>query len=328
MTAEPRMESGEAPRRLCSVVSRRNGDDPIGTATPYDAYLAIEIPPPWKEDIAASVNYPPGLWDALVRAWETGAVTRSTGILPDPDYSAEGHTRVLMLRRPDGSFARFEKTEYLLPDEKLIGFVEALADGESARFDAYLQPTGDVRDVLVCTHGANDACCGKFGYPVYNRLRWLARGGEDLRVWRTSHIGGHRFAATLMDLPDGRCWGHLAAETAERVLYRDVPAAELADKYRGWAGLRTDLEQVAERAVLVREGWDWTGYLKSSRLLNHDEGGGAEVRIEYESLDGAVSGAYEATVEPAESVMTLPKSGAGPLQEVEKYRVTRLEKVG
>lgn len=316
-----------APRRLCSEVSRENGDDPIGTATPYDTYLGIEIPSPWKEDIARSVNYPPGLWDALVRAWNSGAVTRNTGILPDPAYSVEGHTRVLMMRRPEGPFGRFEKTEYLLPDNELVGFVEALADGEGERFDPYLRSAQNVRDVLVCTHGANDACCGKFGYPVYDRLRGIAADSEELRVWRTSHIGGHRFAATLMDLPEGRCWGHLDADTAERVLYRDVPAAGLAAKYRGWAGLQTDLEQVAERAILVREGWGWTAQLKSSRLLGPDESGRAEVRIDYASPDGAFSGAYEAIVEPAGSVMTLPRSGSGPLQEAEKYRVARLEQV-
>ena len=314
-------------RRLCSEVSRRNGDDPIGTATPYDTYLAIEIPPPWKEDIARSASYPPGLWEALVRGWETGEITRSTGIMPDPEYSVEGYTRVLMLRRPDGPFAHFERSEYLLPTEKLVGLVEALADSESGRFDTYLQHTEGVRDVLVCTHGAKDACCGKFGYPIYERLRGIAEGNEKMRVWRTSHIGGHRFAATLIDLPEGRCWGHLEADSAERVLRRDVPAAELASKYRGWAGLQTDLEQVAERDVLAREGWDWTGYLKSSRLLSTGGEGPARVRIEYAAQDGVASGAYEAEVELAGSVMTLSKSGPDPLQEVPQYRVASLEKV-
>lgn len=312
--------------RLCSVVSRRNGDDPAGTATPFDSYLIVEVPGPWSEDIARSPNYPPGLWDALSRAWSSGAVTRSTGILPDPEYSVEGRTRVLMLRRPWEPFARFHRSEYLLPDGKLAGFVEALADAEEDRFESYLRPATSIRDVLVCTHGAMDACCGKFGYPVYERLRDIAENSDELRVWRTSHIGGHRFAATILDLPEGRGWGHLDAETAERALRRDVPAADLAEKYRGWASLRTDLEQVAERAILAREGWEWTGYLKSSSVSRAGDNGGGEVRIEYSSPDGAVSGVYEATVEPAESVMTLPKTGAGPLEEVQKYRVARLHR--
>lgn len=323
MTVE---SESDAPRRLCAEVSIAAGDDPIGSATPYDIYLAIEIPPPWKGDIARSVHYPSGLWEALVRAFEAGAVTRSTGIMPDSDYSVEGYTRILMLRRPEEPFSRFGKSEYLLPNDELVGFVEALTPGESGRFDAYLRPTSDVRDVLVCTHGANDACCGKFGYPVYERLRGVAGDGRDLRVWRTSHIGGHRFAATLMDLPEGRCWGHLDADSAERVLRRDAPPSDMSSKYRGWAGLGSQLEQVVERAILSREGWCWTGYLKRSRLLNFVEDEQTEVRIEYYGPDGVALGAYDASVETAGSVMTLLKSGTEPLQEATQYRVVRLEK--
>jgi hypothetical protein len=316
-----------AERRLCAEVSIAAGDDPVGSATPYDNYLAIEIPPPWKGDIGDSLHYPPGLWEALLGAFEAGAIDRSTGIMPDPAYSADGHTRVLMLRRPERPFARFDRSEYLLPDEELVAFVEALAAGESERFEAYLQPPEHVRDVLVCTHGVHDACCGKFGYPVYDRLRSIAGDTEGLRVWRSSHLGGHRFAATLMDLPEGRCWGHLDAESAERVLRRDAPASDLASKYRGWAGLGSQLEQVVERAILSREGWEWAGYPKSSRLLDAGEDERSEVRIEYYGSDGSVLGAYEASVEAAGSVMTLLKSGTEPLQEATQYRVVRLEKI-
>ena len=53
------------------------------------------------------------------------------------------------------------------------------------------------RDILVCTHGARDACCGKFGYGFYVEMRGLAAvRGDGVRVWRTSHLGGHRFAPT------------------------------------------------------------------------------------------------------------------------------------
>lgn len=52
----------------------------------------------------------------------------------------------------------------------------------------------------------------------------------------------------------------------------------------------------------------------------------AQIRIEYKSSDGAVSGAYEATVEQNGSVMTLGSSGTGPLQEITRYRVSRLER--
>ena len=97
--------------------------------------------------------------------------------------------------------------------------------------------------------------------------------------------------------------------------------------YRGWAGLRF-YEQVAEREILIREGWAWTGYRKEGRTLEVDEENErAEVRIEYAAPDGDISGAYEATVERSGSVMTLANSGTDPLIEAKQYRVGRLEKV-
>lgn len=58
-----------------------------------------------------------------------------------------------------------------------------------------------MRDILVCTHGSRDVCWGKFGYAIYKLLRARHAAPNGLRVWRTSHIGGHRFASTLLDFP-------------------------------------------------------------------------------------------------------------------------------
>ena len=146
-------------------------------------------------------------------------------------------------------------------------------------------------------------------------------------MWRTSHIGGHRFAPTLIDFPEGRYWGHLEPEALEKLVLRQGPISELGRSYRGWAGLSGKFEQIAEREIFAREGWDWTRYLKSGKTLkatqNEDY---AEVRIEYATSDGN-GGAYEATVETNGTVMTRYDSGPGPLQEVKQYHVSRLEKV-
>jgi hypothetical protein len=146
-------------------------------------------------------------------------------------------------------------------------------------------------------------------------------------VWRTSHTGGHRFAPTLIDFPEGRYWGHLEPEALEKLVLRKDPASELGRFYRGWAGLSGKFEQIAEREIFAREGWEWTRYLKSGRTLEADESEDrAEVRIEY-ATQGGNAGAYEATVETSGTVMTLLDSGPCPLQEVKQYRVSRLERV-
>lgn len=315
--------------RLCSVVSKAAGDDPAGNATPFDAYLGVEIATPWRGDVTESKHFPEGLRNAIEGVWQAGPIGKFTGLMPDPEYSRQGHTRVLFMKKPEGPFAAYEKLEYLLPVAEVIPFVKTLAKLEGlSSFERYREDTAHVRDILVCTHGSRDVCCGKFGYSIYNMLRFKHAAPGSLRIWRTSHIGGHRFAPTLMDLPEGRYWGHLELEAVENIVLRNGSFSDVGRFYRGWAGFGSSFEQIAEREILTREGWVWTGYLKEGRVLAVNDGEDrAEVRIEYRSPDGRISGAYEATVEQDGSVMTLGSSGTDPLQEVKRYRVSRLENV-
>jgi hypothetical protein len=314
--------------RLCSLVSRANGEDPIGSATPIENRLAVELPQPWERDAVGSRRLVEGLRPVVEGARDGGLLDAFSAILPDREYSRKDHTRLLFFRRPAGPFALYEKVDLLVPHGEVVAAAGALLEGLGIppRFGRYRQETGHVRDLLVCTHGSRDVCCGKYGYPVYDLLRRRRAEAERLRVWRTSHIGGHRFAPTMIDYPDGRYWGHLEPWAAEKVAARSGPVSDLGPFYRGWSGLRGPAEQVAEREIFALEGWAWTGYLKEGRVLASVDGR-TEVRIAYGSPDGAVSGAYEATVEAAGTVMTLESSGNAELTEVDRYRVVRLEKV-
>ena len=321
-------EETEAESRLCCVVSKANGEDPAGSATPFDRCLMVEVEAPWEGDVTDSRLFPEGLREVVAGARGRGLLDKFTAIMPDPEYSREGHTRFLHFRKPPGPFARYEKDDFLVPDADLVVAVEALFAGQEglARFERYRQETSRVREIMVCTHGSRDACCGKFGFPFYYTLRQEYAAPETLRVWRSSHVGGHRFAPTLMDLPEGRYWGRLEPEAVENFVLRGGSASDLARFYRGWAGLGTKFEQIAEREILAREGWAWTERPKTGRVLRKDDGR-VEVRIEYEAPDGSLPGAYEATVQPTGSVPTLESSGTAPLSEVELYGVTRLKRV-
>jgi hypothetical protein len=83
---------------------------------------------------------------------------------------------------------------------------------------------------LVCVHGRRDRCCARLGMPVYTALAELA--GD--RVWQTTHLGGHRFAATLLVLPAGVCYGRVEAEQASALLAAHARGELYAlDKLRG-----------------------------------------------------------------------------------------------
>jgi hypothetical protein len=64
---------------------------------------------------------------------------------------------------------------------------------------------------LVCTNGKRDRCCAKFGMVLYQALANVA----GTAVWQTTHLGGHRFAPTLVTFPAGISYG--------RVTPNDVP---------------------------------------------------------------------------------------------------------
>jgi hypothetical protein len=68
----------------------------------------------------------------------------------------------------------------------------------------------DGRRYLVCTNGARDPCCAIRGPAVAQALE-RARPGQ---VYECSHLGGHRFAANVLVLPDGLCFGRLDARSA------------------------------------------------------------------------------------------------------------------
>lgn len=309
--------------RLCSAVAKDAGDDPGGSATPFDAYLGVEIPLPWHWEVADSPGFPEVLRETLDGAREKGAIGKYVGLVPGPGLTRHGHARVLLMRRPgSGPFAAYERREYLLPTDALVSFAEALSGRDLSGFERYRVVGTDARDILVCTHGSRDACCGKFGYPVFDQLR-SRHAGPGLRVWRASHIGEHRFSPTLIDFPEGRYWGHLEPLAVEALARRDADVAGISRFCRGWAGMEGRFEQLAEREILAREGWAWTGYRRSGRTLRADEAGG-EVLIEYETPEGE-RGRYEATIEMSGTVMTLSDTGHDPLEEEPQYRVVRLE---
>ena len=111
------------------------------------------------------------------------------------------------------------------------------------------------RDLLVCTHGSRDRCCGSLGTKLERTLPSLADGDSQTRVWRTSHTGGHRFAPTALLLPEGSGWGYLDESVLDKILHRSGPVEDVLPHYRGCAGLSSPRIQALERTVLAEVGW-------------------------------------------------------------------------
>ncbi len=252
--------SQQAKIEFCSVVSAASGEDPVGSAWHSRRYIMLELPLPWKYDVLDSPNVPPGLKDLVHGLYARQIYPGLVGFAPDDVWSVPGLTRVIDYTLPAPPFSGFEQREYLIPTSQVTGVLgESLADGSTTALDAFAvqAPVGE-RDIFVCTHGAIDACCATYGYPMYKLLRHMADNpARPFRAWRCTHFGGHRFAATLLDMPQGRYWGHLTAQDLGPIMRRDGDVELLRKRYRGWAALPYGGAQVAEGEAFRRAGWDW-----------------------------------------------------------------------
>jgi hypothetical protein len=65
----------------------------------------------------------------------------------------------------------------------------------------------------VCTHGRHDVCCAERGRPVASALS----ASHPAETWEVSHIGGDRFSANMVVLPDGLYYGRMDPGSATEV---------------------------------------------------------------------------------------------------------------
>jgi len=351
--------------RFCSLVSKANGEDPIGSAPAADHWLVVEYAQPWLEEMFHKDPQIILFFKLLKRLfiWR-GLVMWPILVAPDKEYSRPGETRVMHYYRPQRQFAQFAKQEFIVPEDKLPRLITALLrhlmkqPNELSQFQRYRFDTSHIREILVCTHGNVDAACARFGYPIYKTLRNEYAEASQLRVWRCSHFGGHKFAPTLVDFPDGHYWGHLEPEMLDQLVYRHGDVILLRSFYRGWAGLNS-LEQVAERDIWIKEGWDWLSSRKHGKTIGKGltgikrylypllrwiplkqvqvlleqwtyDAAWATVQIHFTRSDQSTSGIYKARVEMSGQVMSAgwsPQPGESiELQSTPQYHVQRLER--
>ena len=318
----------------CSLFSQASGDDPIGQARTPAHQVFVEAHLPWEFDFLRSRSVPDGVAEALAQARGQDVDAAVLGAAPDAEYSRAGLRHLFVFSRPQGLFSQFEKHHYFAPEDRVGAVLQAVLAGpeQAAHFGAYRQHSEGVREIFVCTHGVRDACCGAFGYPVYQRLR-SEYAGKALRVWRTSHTGGHRFAPTLLDYPEGRYWAHLDEAALAALVHRAGQPGGMTRHFRGWAGLGR-LEQIVDREVFLREGWRWFDYAKRGATaaggveyaepawLNAVED--AQVRIDFRSPEGE-TGAYLADLVHDGYA---PFGGCGkPMRFERQFKTVKLERV-
>ncbi len=192
------------PAVRCAPESQARGEALVATASRVQRWLVVEQPGAWGTDALAQSGLDPDTAAALATE------ARAHGV------------RVLLARRPGQRTLGIHRTVFLAhsgAERRWIEQVDLDAADHKAllRLDlgslAFPDPPGLPTPAgpapasihLVCTNGRHDPCCADFGRPVVRAL--AAADAPD--VWECSHVGGDRFAANVVCLPEGVYYGRV-----------------------------------------------------------------------------------------------------------------------
>jgi hypothetical protein len=209
----------KAPQFRCSDDARARGDRAIGTAPPARNWFLVEQEGAWG----------PTSWHGL----QVGAEAKEEleELLEDAD------ARLMLIRRPgrpDEGLATGARRWCVIQSdprrEEPARVVWGRATDETGLLAAatlFADPAADIERIdppaagsaapailLICAHGRKDVCCAVRGRPVAARAAELWPDS----TWECTHTGGDRFAANLIVLPDGACYGSLDPEDVQPIV--------------------------------------------------------------------------------------------------------------
>jgi (2Fe-2S) ferredoxin len=195
-------------RAPCSDQSLTRNDPMYGTASAGSSWILLELSGGWGHsaflDSPAIID--PELGRAIVRRVEKAGM------------------RIAAIRR-HGRRPATPRWRWFIAQAGLG--TEAIYSGEVGDPRDYLDLSLHGTDgtlspdplVVVCAHGKHDRCCAVRGRGASAAI---AASYPEI-TWECSHLGGDRFAATMLVLPEGLCYGRVdSTDSAELVrLYLD-----------------------------------------------------------------------------------------------------------
>lgn len=275
------------PNFFCSESSRQAGEDIIGSGTNYQTYVLIECPPPWTSDAFDSPLIPESL-RSLIKEVKVSKHSLRFLLIASNQSRNSSFTKVLIYEQSKEEFSQgYNKQEFNV--EKIDQVATVVRNYFSGEDLDYQREISETRDILVCTHGSHDKCCAKYGNPFYTQALGMISdlNLSNVRVWKASHFGGHRFAPTAIDFPDGRYYGVLDQQSFHSILTRTGELKILNKVYRGW-GILPNQIQVLERELILHYGWDWFNYKVTAKMIENPlDAMRLQAQIKFEKPNGS-----------------------------------------
>ncbi|WP_204772988.1 sucrase ferredoxin [Leifsonia flava] len=225
---------GDGGWQPCSDRSRQRGDPLTGTGSRGMQWFLIEISGPWGSRAFLDPPFDTTLGRALIQRIEGAGM------------------RPLAIRRTG---RRREQTSWSWAS------VDSRPGHESVRWGSVDNPeelldvpldgsTGEASDrpiFAVCAHARHDQCCAVRGRQVVTTL--AAAFPEE--TWECSHLGGDRFAGTLVMLPHGLYYGNADDGDAVRIAEAYLDGRVVEEHYRGRSSLSHPVQAAQHYARLA-----------------------------------------------------------------------------
>jgi hypothetical protein len=293
------------PNFLCCEWSAAVNEPLRGTAVTANVWFMLEYTRPWGAK-ATEENELPG--DVL--KW-----------LSDQVSAVNGRLQFIRQFRPDADVLTFfvgvndeiapRLYEFHLGDyaDLLELDVTAVVAGDG-RYNPHLV-TG--QRYFVCTNGKRDRSCAVYGAALYRALAEKV----GTAVWQTTHLGGHRFAGTLLALPDGACYGRLSAKDSTQLLANTQRGSLWLEKLRG----RTCYNTIAQIADFYLRQETGRHQLEAFQLVGMEEVPEGAWQVAFQAKDHHT---YQITITTADPLPIYANSGQLKTKKTPQYQLLNI----
>ncbi len=212
----------EAPLEEFSCQTSLAAGEPLWAhATRVDRWVVLGYDWPWQAKALAFSDLSKPVKEKLISLQKEGPNAR-VQFIRQPDREPEAGIP-LFLARSDAREPWLTSLELDDYRDLLDLDLQGILDGDPP------ERVIDQPIFLICVNGRRDLCCARNGQPVFESFAQIAPN----RTWQTTHLGGHRFAATEIVLPFGLHYGRLGPEDAASIVERADAGRIVLDRFRG-----------------------------------------------------------------------------------------------
>lgn len=271
----------------CAQESRMLGESLAGSFKPADIFFLIENSAReyggWQNSIVKKAQQSGGFAPYLRHLL---TAPRSKALFIRRPQSQERNFYIALTHQPQPKIYHSQLSAY---EDLLELDLASVAADRAPRLRGHEMSEIDEL-YAVCANGRHDPCCAAYGRPVYEAM--AAQVGMD-KVWQTTHIGGHRLAATMIAFPHGIAYGQLDPSHAEEIAGSHRSGCLLLSQYRGrgaYAGhsLDEDAHCAVEAAEAHVRGQTQNYALNGLDLVDVSPADGQQWHVRFADGDGRI----------------------------------------